>query len=237
MPNTDSVSAEIIEALRQTSTATISTQLFKRGFKNVFMHGVAIYNQLTTRVVGEAFTMRCVPSREDLDPLSVFEDYEHPQRAGIESVEKGQVLVIDARQQTRAASLGHILATRLKARGAAGIVTDGAIRDSGDFLALDLPTFTAGSSPVTNLLQHHVVESQVPIGCAEVVVYPGDYIVGDHDGVLCIPRQVLEEVARDAVEQERLEDFILGKVEAGRPLRHTYPASPELLEEYQSQRV
>ena len=96
-----------------------------------------------------------------------------------------------------------------------------------------MPTFTAGSSPVTNLLQHHVVESQVPIGCAEVAVYPGDYLVGDHDGVVCIPRELVEEVARDAQEQEQLEDFILKKVEGGRPLRNTYPASPALLKEYE----
>src|SRR5699024_1143306 len=105
--------------------ATLSTQLFKRGLRNVFLRGLNAYNNYGTRMVGEAFTMRCIPSREDLDPLTVFEDYDHPQRAGIESVGEGQVLVIDARGQVQAASLGHILATRLKMRGATGIVTDG----------------------------------------------------------------------------------------------------------------
>lgn len=231
-PSHPPVSAEAIQALRKASTATITTQLFKRGFKNAFLHGPTPHTDVETRMVGEAFTMRCIPSREDLDPLSVFDDYDHPQRAGIESVTEGQILVIDARQQTRSASLGHILATRLEQRGAAGIVTDGTIRDAAGFKELGIPTFRQGTSPVTNLIQHHVVESQVPIGCAEVPVYPGDYLVGDQDGVVCIPRYLVEEVAQDAAEQELLEDFILSKIEEGKPLRNTYPASPELMEEY-----
>lgn len=233
MSDSITVSAEAVQALKRTSTATISTQLFKRGLKNAFLHGVTPHNHSGEAMVGEAFTMRCIPSREDLDPLSVFDDYDHPQRAGIEQVDSGQVLVIDARGQTKAASLGHILATRLQMRGAAGVVTDGTIRDAQEFLKLEMPSFTAGTSPVTNLLYHHVVESQVPIGCAEVPVYPGDFVVGDRDGVVCIPREMVEEVARDAQEQERLEDFILSKVEEGRPLRNTYPAGPELLKEYE----
>lgn len=233
---TDPVSAEAIEALRQTSTATLSTQLFKRGLRNVFLRGPVAHNLRGKRMVGEAFTMRCIPSREDLDPLSVFDDYDHPQRAAVEAVSEGQVLVIDARGQTDTASLGHILATRLQVRGAAGIVTDGTIRDADDFLNLTLPTFTAGASPVTNLVRHHVVESQIPIGCGEVPVYPGDYLVGDGDGVVCIPRELVEEVAHDGLEQERLEDFILSKIESGSPLRNTYPASPEVLAEYEEKR-
>lgn len=227
------VPAEAVRALKGTSTATISTQLFKRGLKNVFLHGITPHNYSGEPMVGEAFTMRCIPSREDLDPLSAFDDYDHPQRAGIEQLKEGQVLVIDARRRTQAASLGHILATRLQMRGAAGVVTDGTIRDAEDFLKLEMPSFTAGASPVTNLLCHHVVESQVPIGCAEVPVYPGDYVVGDRDGVVCIPREMVEEVAHDSREQEKLEDFILSKVQEGRPLRNTYPASPELLREYE----
>src|SRR5699024_323374 len=161
------LSIETVEALRKTSTATLTNQLFKRELRNAFLKGPLPHNYRGNRMVGEAYTMRCIPSREDLDPLSVFNDYDHHQRTGVENVIPGQILVIDARGQASAASLGHILATRLQLRGAAGIVTDGAIRDSADFLNLDLPTFTAGVSPVTNLGKHHVVESQVPIGCGE----------------------------------------------------------------------
>jgi len=176
--------------------------------------------------------MRCIPSREDIDVPSVFQDYDHPQRKAVESVGPGQVLVVDARGKKRAASLGHILATRLRARGAAGIVTDGSVRDMAGFEKLDLPTFSAGASPTTNLAQHHVVDFQLPIACAEVAVYPGDIMVGDRDGVICIPRYLVDEVARDALEQEKLEEFILARVEAGRPLRGTYPPDAQTMQAY-----
>src|SRR5699024_1557719 len=214
-----------------------TNQLFKRELRNAFLKGPLPHNYRGNRMVGEAYTMRCIPSREDLDPLSVFNDYDHPQRTGVENVIPGQILVIDARGQASAASLGHILATRLQLRGAAGIVTDGAIRDSADFLNLDLPTFTAGVSPVTNLGKHHVVESQVPIGCGEVPIYPGDVLVGDGDGVVCIPRKIVDEVAQDGLEQEQLEGFILRKIKSGRPLRNTYPPSEKLLTEFKETRA
>jgi regulator of RNase E activity RraA len=226
------LSPETRAALGYVSTATLTTQLMARGLRNTFLEGLNFVNPNRQRMVGEAFTMRCIPAREDLDVLSVFQDYDHPQRKAVESVPAGAVLVVDARQQTRAASLGHILATRLLQRGAAGIVTDGSIRDAEGFEALDMPTFSAGSSPTTNLAQHHVVDMQLPISCAEVAVYPGDIMVGDRDGVICIPRHLVEEVARDAVEQERLEEFILGQVENGKPLRGTYPPNEEMMEAY-----
>jgi len=227
-----SLSRTAREALASVSTATITTQLMEHGLRNTFLEGLACSNPAQQRLVGEAFTMRCIPAREDLDVLSVFQDYEHPQRKAVESVGPGSVLVIDARRQTRAASLGHILATRVLRRGAAGIVTDGTVRDMAGFENLDLPTFTAGASPTTNLVKHHVVDMQLPIGCAEVAVYPGDIMVGDRDGVVCIPRHLAETVARGAMEQERLEEFILARVEGGSPLRGTYPPDAETLRAY-----
>jgi regulator of RNase E activity RraA len=223
-----------MEALRGVSTATVTTQLMARGLRNTFLHGLTALNPAQPRMVGEAFTLRCIPSREDVDTLSVFQDYDHPQRRAIESVPPGAVLVVDARRQTRAASLGHILATRLLQRGAAGVVTDGSVRDSQGFAELALPSFAAGASPTTNLAQHHAVDLQLPIGCAEVAVYPGDIMVGDHDGVVCVPRHLAAEVAAAAVEQERLEDFVLAKVQAGAPLRGTYPPDEKTLEEYRN---
>jgi regulator of RNase E activity RraA len=223
-----------LEALRAVSTATLTTQLMARGLRNTFMAGLVPLNPMTSRMVGEAFTLRCIPAREDLDVLSVFQDYDHPQRKAVESVPPGGVLVIDARQRTRAASLGHILATRLLRRGAAGIVTDGAVRDREGFAALELPTFAVGAAATTNLAQHHAVEMQVPIGCAEVAVYPGDVIVGDADGVVCVPRHLTAEVAAAGLEQEKLEDFVLAKIKAGAPLRGTYPPDERTLAEYRS---
>jgi regulator of RNase E activity RraA len=222
------------EALGAVSTATLTSQLMARGLRNTFLAGLTALNPGRSRMVGEAFTLRCIPAREDLDVLSVFQDYDHPQRKAVESVPTGGVLVIDARQRTRAASLGHILGTRLLRRGAAGIVTDGAVRDSEGFGALELPTFAAGAAATTNLAQHHAVEMQVPIGCAEVAVYPGDVMVGDGDGVVCVPRHLAAEVAAAAVAQERLEEFVLAKIEAGAPLRGTYPPDERTLREYRA---
>ncbi|HWM34148.1 MAG TPA: ribonuclease activity regulator RraA [Pseudolysinimonas sp.] len=232
---TPSVMTESMRVTFETvSTATITTQLMDRGIRNAFLEGLTHSNPERPRLVGPAFTMRCIPAREDLDVLSVFRDYDHPQRLAVETAPPGSVLVIDARRQTRAASLGHILATRLRARGVAGLVTDGTVRDVVGFRALDLPTFTAGASPTTNLALHHVVDMDLPIGCAEVAVYPGDIMVGDHDGVVCIPAHLAEDVARDAAAQEHLEDFILEQIESGRPLRGTYPADAATLAAYEA---
>jgi regulator of RNase E activity RraA len=225
-----------LAALHVASTATLTTQLMDLGLRNAFLQGLRPANPGRSRLVGEAFTMRCIPAREDIDVLGVFRDYDHPQRKAIESLSFGQVLVVDARGMTRAASLGHILATRARARGASGIVTDGSVRDLKGFEKLDLPTFSAGASPTTNLALHHVVDMDVPIACAEVPVYPGDVMVGDSDGVICIPRHLVDGVAAAAAEQEHLEDFILELIESGRPLRGVYPPDAATLGEYEHAR-
>ena len=231
------VDAATLEALRAVSTATVTTQLMARGLRNTFLHGLTALNPGCTRMVGEAFTLRCIPAREDVDTLSVYQDYDHPQRRAIETVPAGAVLVVDARGRTRAASLGHILATRLRQRGVGGLVTDGSVRDSAGFAELALPSFAAGASATTNLAQHHACDLQVPIGCAEVAVYPGDIMIGDRDGVVCVPRHLAAEVAAAAVEQERLEDFVLAKIQAGAPLRGTYPPDETMLAEYRNRSV
>ena len=222
-----------VRLLSQASTATITTQLFKRGIRNAFLYGLQPLNRLRTCFVGEAVTLRYIPAREDLDVVDVFNDYDHPQRRAIESCGPGQVLVMDCRQQGRAASAGEILVTRLRERGAAGVVTDGSLRDSPAIAELDLPSFAAGVSATTNLALHHAVDIQVPIGCAGVPVYPGDVMVGDLEGVVCVPRHLVEDIAAPAAEQERQERFILKKVRNGAPLRGTYPPDENTRAEYQ----
>jgi regulator of RNase E activity RraA len=215
------------ELLSQASTATITTQLLARGLRNTFLHGIKPLNG--HRLIGPAFTLRYIPAREDVDVLEVFKDYEHPQRKAIESVPPGHVLVMDCRGQTRAASAGNILATRLQVRGAAGLVTDGTLRDTPEISRLTLPAYSAGASPLTNLAQHHAVDMQIPIGCAEVAVYPGDIMVGDEEGVVCIPAHLADEIAEPAAQQESLERFILQEIENGRPLKGTYPPDEDTL--------
>jgi regulator of RNase E activity RraA len=134
------------------------------------------------------------------------------------------VLVIDGREDTRAACAGQILVTRLMKRGVAGLVGDGGIRDAGPIGEMtQFPVFCAGASAPLNLAQHHAVESNLPIGCGGVAVYPGDIIVGDRDGVAVIPSAMADEVARDATEQELLEEFLLHCVADGAALPGTYP--------------
>lgn len=215
------------------STATVSTQLFRRGLRNTHLTGLRPMGGSSGRMVGEAFTLRYIPAREDLDTLDVYADYDHPQRRAVETAPPGSVLVMDCRGRTDAASLGSILATRLHRRGVAGLVTDGPVRDAAGIAELDLPVFASGASPTTNLARHHAVDLQVPIGCAEVAVYPGDVLVGDADGVVCVPRDIAAEVAEAAVAQERLEDFVQRTIESGEPLRGNYPPDAAALARYE----
>lgn len=225
----------VLATLRGVSTATIQSQLFKRGLRNVFLNGVRPMSAVAS-FAGEAYTLRHVPAREDLDTLAVFEDPEHPQRKAIETMPAGQVLIMDCHADIRAASGGSILMTRLSRRGVAAMVTDAAIRDSPAIAGLDFPVYAAGSSANLNLVAHHAVESQVPIGCAGVPVYPGDVVVGDGEGVVAIPRHLAEEVAQAAAEQEQLEEFILARIQDGQPLRGNYPPSAETAAAFRQQR-
>lgn len=225
---TTELSPETRELLRHVSVATLCTQLFKRGLRNVFIQGIGrLTDPSGGNMVGPAFTMRNIPAREDLDQISSFDDYDHPQRKGIESVPPGHVLVLDCRGETRVASGGQILTTRLKVRGAAGLVSDGPVRDSGAISQMDFPVYCAGGSAPLNLIHHHAIDLNVPIGCGGVAVYPGDVMVGDDEGVAVIPRHLADEVARDAAEQEKMEAFILERIEAGAMLRNNYPPNAE----------
>jgi regulator of RNase E activity RraA len=231
------LSHEVIEALGRASTATLQTQLFARGLRNTFLFGVRPLAPDTARFVGEAFTLRYIPAREDIDVLDAFRDPAHPQRLAIESVGPGQVLVMDCRGEGRAASAGHILITRLQRRGAAALVTDGSVRDSPEVRRGTFPVFTSAVSATTNLVLHHAVDMQVPIGCAGVPVFPGDILVGDQEGVVVIPRHLAAQIAQPAAEQEELERFILDRIEAGAALPGTYPPDDATLSAFRAARL
>ncbi|WP_175945856.1 ribonuclease activity regulator RraA [Caballeronia sp. BCC1704] len=229
------ISDETLDSLRHVSTATLTTQLFKRGLRNVFLQGVAPLVKPAkgaTNLVGPAFTLRNIPAREDIDHVGVFQDPDHPQRKAVESAPPGSVLVQDCRGDRTVASTGSILTTRLKVRGVAGMVSDGCVRDSGTIGEIGLPLFCAGASAPLNLAKHHAVDMNVPIACGGVAVYPGDIVVGDVDGVVIVPRHMAEQVAKDAAEQELLEEFVTTRVEAGALLRGTYPPNEETLAAY-----
>jgi regulator of RNase E activity RraA len=215
------------DLLTKVSTATLATALFKLGFRNVFLQDVAPLNPGAPRMVGEAYTLRYIPAREDLDHLGVFEDRSHPQRRAVEEIPPGHVMVIDSRKDRRAASAGAILVTRMKMRGAAGVVTDGGFRDSPDIARLDFPVYCVAPSAPTNLIHHHAVDVNVPIACADVAVYPGDIVVGDAEGVVVVPRHVADKAAEEAARMTLFEDWVENRVRAGASTFGLYPPDAE----------
>lgn len=224
------LSAGTRERLEAVSTASLTSELLRLGFRNTFLRGLAPLGP--TRMVGEAFTLRYIPAREDLDLQVDFDNLRNPQRLAVEAVGEGDVLVIDARGELGAASLGHILATRLLRRGAAGLVTDGALRDSHQIKELGLPVYAAGAHASVSSIAHHAVDMNVPIACAGVAVFPGDVLVGDAEGVVVVPAAAADEAAERAYERDRLEEYLQARVDAGSSIVGVYPPSEETLAEY-----
>ena len=221
------LTSETRQNLMKVSVATLCTALFKRGLRNQFIQDVHPLNETLPNMVGEAFTLRYIPAREDINPISVFLDRKHPQRVAIEQCPPGGVLVIDSRKDPRAASAGGILVARLMARGVAGVVTDGGFRDSPEIAKYNMPAYHNRPSAPTNLTLHQAMDINVPIGCGDVAVFPSDVVVGDAEGVIVIPAHLAEEVALEAVEMTAFEDFVTEKVHEGRSILGLYPPTDE----------
>ena len=213
------------DKLKGVSVATITTALFKRGLRNQFIQDVHPLNPAAGTMVGEAFTLRYIPAREDLNPIGVFKDRAHPQRKAIEECPPGAVMVIDSRKDARAASAGSILVARLMKRACAGIVTDGGFRDSPDIAKLAMPAYHERPASPTNLTRHQALDINVPIGCGDAPVFPGDVVVGDAEGVVVIPAHLADEIAAEAVEMTAFEDFVTEEVLKGRSILGLYPAT------------
>lgn len=217
------ISSQTRKKLMSVSTATLCTALFKRGLRNQFIQEVSPLGPEKPNMVGEAFTLRYIPAREDLNPITVFQDPQHPQRAAVEQCPAGSVMVIDSRRDPRAASAGSILVSRMMMRGVAGVVTDGGFRDSPEIAKLNIPAYHKRPSAPTNLTLHQAVDINVPIGCGDVPVFPGDVVVGDGEGVVVIPAHLADEIADEAVEMTAFEDFVTEEVLAGRSIIGLYP--------------
>jgi regulator of RNase E activity RraA len=225
MSNT--LTAESRERLKNVSAATLTTALFKRGLSNTFIQNVQRLSSTGDNMVGEAYTLRYIPAREDVDLLEGFTDPEHPQRKAVENCPAGHVLVIDSRKDPRAASAGGILVTRLMKRGVAGIVTDGGLRDAPEIAGLDIPAYHQRPSAPTNLTLHHACDIDVPIGCGDVPVYPGDIVVGDAEGVVVIPAHLANEITEVAFEMTAFEDFVTEEVGNGASTVGLYPPTKD----------
>ncbi|MEQ8355919.1 MAG: ribonuclease activity regulator RraA [Kiloniellaceae bacterium] len=231
------VTQDILDKLKKCGQGTLTTQLFRRGYRQQFLVGLAPLNRRAGRFAGEAFTLRFIPSREDKDwDLGDLKKRgaENMQWEAVEAIDAGQVLMIDSRNDPRAASAGNMLLTRMMRKGVAAAVTDGAFRDGTEISQMPFPAYCRANTASTRPAYHRAVDMQLPIGCAEVAVYPGDIVVGDSDGVTVIPRHLAAEVAEASCEQELREKFLFTKIDAGAPLWGTYPAHEATLAEFEA---
>ncbi len=216
-----------IEKLRTVSVATLATALYKRGLRHQVIQDVRPVKPKRRNMVGPAFTLRYMPAREDRNQLVEFRNPKHPQRHAIETCPPGHVLVMDSRKNATAASAGDILVTRLMMRGGAGVVTDGGFRDAMNIGELEMPAYHSRPASPTNLTINEAIDINVPIGCGDAPVFPGDIIVGDDDSVIIIPAHLADEIADEAVEMTAYEDFALEQVRAGESIIGLYPATKE----------
>ena len=225
------VTPETLDKLTISSTATLTSALRKRGLSNTFMYNVTPLKP-GMKMAGSAFTLRYIPSREDIDqgPVDNLTDL---QRVGIEQINEGEVLVIDARGNDSAGTMGSILATRVHMRGAVGIVTDGSYRDSPAIAEIGIAAYARAMNARTNKTIHSPIGLQEAIACGGVAVYPGDIIVGDSEGVIAIPRHLAAEVAEETVASEEKEIFILEKIQNGASIVGTYPPDEKTLAEFE----
>lgn len=231
------VSDEVLARLARCSSGSLTTQLFKLDFRQPALVGLRAMNKDIKPFAGRAFTMRFIPAREDIDTygtMTTKPNHNNLQWQGVEQIQPGDVLVIDSQNDPRAASAGNILVTRLLARGARAIVTDGALRDGSEIAALPLPAFAREVTATTRISYHHVADLQVPIGCAGVAVYPGDIIVGDGDGdgLTVIPAHLAEELADYCTVQDDLEGYLAMRIAAGEALWGVYPPGPTAISDY-----
>ncbi len=225
------LTTETADALRAVTTATLTTILLKKGLRNVWIRGAMPMREGETRVVGPAFTFRFVPAREDLatpaswgSPIST--------RAAIEEMPEGAVAVIDAMGIVDAGVFGDILCARMVKRGAAALITDGVIRDRAGVMQTGLPIWARGAAAPPSVAGLTFVGWQETVGCGGVCVVPGDVIVADADGAVVIPAALVDEVTTEAIEQERLEGWIVKEVERGEKLPGLYPMNEAMKARY-----
>lgn len=216
------------DVLLSLGTSTLSGALSRRGLRNIYMQGVFALSPDQPPMVGVAYTMRFLPTREDKTGPTA------PNRGRIqveamENCPPGGVLVIDSRGDARAASAGDLYISRLKQRGCAGIVTDGGLRDSAGILRTGLPAFQQRPASPPSSVAHLPIDLNLPIACGGVAVFPGDVIVGDRDGVVVIPIEMAEAVAQEAAATALYEEFAEEQVLAGHVLPGVFPTASETM--------
>ena len=223
----------IRDQLARSGSANIANCLLKRGLRNTMLLGLSPIDAGQPPLVGPAWTVRFIPAREDLDTMALYATEQSMHRRAIEECPPGAVLVLAPAGETRASVMGDMMALRLQVRGVAGVVTDGGYRDAPGIRSVGLPCFQARNSGPATPIALSPVEFEVPVGVAGVAVYPGDVIVGDAEGVVCIPRHLVEEVAAEAAANAEYEVFVAAHLRRGRSIFGLFPATPESRVEFE----
>jgi regulator of RNase E activity RraA len=230
------VSNSVLQRLAGVSSGSLTTQLYKKGYRQPVLVGLKPLQGLAVnRFAGRAYTMRFIPAREDIDTYATLTTTPHAdnlQWVGVEQTQAGDVMMIDSRGDAAAASMGNMLITRMMRRGVRAVITDGAFRDGHEISRMAIPAWCAGITATTRLSYHHVADLQVPISCAGVAVYPGDVIHGDADNVTVVPAELAEEMATLCETQDDLEAYLAKRVDRGEPLWGLYPPSDSTRAQY-----
>ena len=222
------------DKLARAGISTLTTALFRRGLRSVWLNGLLPVAAAQPRMVGPAYTLRFIPAREDIGGIATYGAGPNLHQRAFEECPGGHVLVMDTHNETRACSCGDLLIARLQHRGAAGIVTDGGFRDSDGVATLGFPAYQRARVPAPSFLHLQAADLQTPIHCAGVAIYPGDIMVGDKEGVIVIPAALAAEIAEEADHLARYDDFALAQIKAGRAIPGLYPATDTTRAEFQA---
>ena len=217
------LTAELRAPLETLPVSTPSQPPRKRGYIETFIDGVAT-NQPGQRIVGQARTLRLIPFRPDL--FKAHAGGFNAQKRVFDGVNEGEILVVDARGVRGTGTVGDILAMRAKVRGAAGIVTDGGVRDWREVQEIGIPVFSQGAHPSVLGRRHVPWEVDVTVACGGAAVQPGDVLVGDDDGVIVIPPALVAEIAAEAATQEAEDAWVFDRVAEGEAVDGLFPPSP-----------
>ncbi|OOG50379.1 ribonuclease activity regulator RraA [Polaromonas sp. C04] len=227
------LSDETRARLARCGAATLANALLTRGLRNAFLLGLHAVAPDQPALIGPAWTLRFIPAREDKDSMALYARNDSLHRRAIEECPPGAVLVMSTGGDLSASCMGDMMALRLKVRGAAGVVTDGGYRDTPGIIATGLPCFQRAPSGPATPIALHPVEFNAPIGCAGIAIYPNDVIVGDGEGVVAIPRHLVDEIAAECGGIADYEAFVSMHIRRGRSIFGLFPATPESTQEYQ----